>query len=105
MCDYDNITSNNLEPFSVPFYQLFDFYLDDKWCTMFQGWHTTYATAALSQYIKSRLDGLYDNMVLIDTVGVMRANMGKYECMNHFLCRYRYRFCTTCSKTLFASIL
>ena len=75
---------------------------DDFLCMSSQHWHNNYATSALSAHMLEKLSSppyRYDNLEVIDAVGIMSADLGKYECVNHFLCRHgekqRYRVAST----------
>lgn len=75
---------------------------DDMLCMSSQHWHNNFATAALSEHMLRELSSpayQYDNLEVIDAVGIMSADLGKYECVNHFLCRHgekqRYRVAST----------
>ena len=63
----------------------------DELCTQHQEWHNNYATSVLSQYMKNELmknEFYYGDLRIVDSLGIMGANMKQYECMNHFLCRH-----------------
>lgn len=75
---------------------------DDFLCMSSQHWHNNFATAALSEHMLRELSSpayQYDNVEVIDAVGIMSADLDKYECVNHFLCRHgekqRYRVAST----------
>ena len=74
----------------------------DDLCTTQQVWHNTYATAALSEYIKRKLtepEYFYGNLEIVDSTGIISASLNQYECINHFLCRHgdkqNYRLAST----------
>jgi hypothetical protein len=75
---------------------------NDGLCENSQLWHNNYATAALNRYYMEALqkpEFFYGNLEVVDSLGIMGANMHQYECMNHFLCRHgekqSYRVATT----------
>ena len=63
----------------------------DDLCTTCQHWHNNFATAALSAHMVRELSTPtyhYGNLEIVDAVGIMSADLDKYECINHFLCRH-----------------
>ena len=86
-----------IQPMPYPFCNI-----NDGHCRYLQGWHNTYATGALSEYVRAKLldpKYYYGDISIVDSVSIMKANINQYECQNHFLCRHgdkqNYRVAST----------